>query len=68
MLKAYCRTCKKQFVEAKSRADWKGYCSQKCVHAKSKQLGFTRSCGRTEYQILSACDEIGSVYRSLPTC
>jgi hypothetical protein len=37
-----CRNCGKVYDEFKSRADWKGYCSQKCFHEKARELGYRK--------------------------
>lgn len=56
-----CRACKKEYEEGKSTADWKGYCSQKCVHTKSKQFGYGRGMHSSEGALLKRVGEIGSV-------
>lgn len=35
-----CRNCPKTYEESKSRADFTGYCSQKCMKEKAKKLGW----------------------------
>ena len=67
-----CRNCSKIYDPNKSRADWSGYCSQACVHAKARQLGwrkdqltilpgFSNPRPRTEYHVLAGAGEIGNV-------
>lgn len=65
--KCECRNCGKIYDEAKSRGDWKGYCSAKCTHEKARSLGYSkakekRSGGSSEYTILHRAGEIGSVF------
>ncbi len=66
-MKCKCRTCGSLYKEAKSTADYKGYCSQGCLHLKSRELGFRRrnprpfGVGDTEYQILKQNNQIGSI-------
>lgn len=68
MQKCECRNCRKEYDEAKSRADYKGYCSAKCLHEKARALGYKRSVPRfdfsipSEYKILSRANAIGSVF------
>ena len=56
-----CRFCNQVYSEDKSRADYKGYCSQRCLHKKAKELGFRKQSDRTEYDVLKKAKEIGSV-------
>lgn len=58
-----CRFCAKLYDEAKSSADYKGFCSQRCLHASAKQLGWRKGKkGQgTEYDILKRNNRIGSV-------
>ena len=39
-MKCQCRNCGKHYDEARSRADYKGYCSQACLHEKARALGY----------------------------
>lgn len=68
-----CRTCGKVYDEDKTRADYKGYCSQKCFHQKAKELGYRK--GQTEmrrgwrtpqsiseYDVLKRHKQVGSVF------
>jgi len=55
-----CRFCAKRYYEHRSQADYKGYCSQKCLHEQCRRLGFKRKKDR-EYDILSRHKLIGSV-------
>lgn len=64
-MKCQCRNCGKEYPEHKSRADYKGYCSAKCLHDKAKKLGFRKTRhgrGHYEYDTLKNANEIGSVY------
>lgn len=60
-----CRNCGDKYDEAKSRADWKGYCSQACVHEKAWKHGYKKSqeekFGASEYNTLSRAKLLGSV-------
>lgn len=64
-MKCRCRTCSKVYDHSASRADWQGFCSQACVHAKAKALGYTKAkakaLGLTEYDVLKRNNCIGSV-------
>ena len=42
MNKCICRQCSKVYDPQKSRAEYRGYCSQKCLHLKSKALGWRK--------------------------
>ena len=61
-----CRNCDSLYNENKSTADWKGYCSQACVHEKSRKHGFKKKnekyLGMNEYEILNKANLIGSVF------
>lgn len=72
-----CRNCGAPYDEEKSRADWKGYCSQACFHARARARGYQpaleKKLGRTysEYAILNRLKEIGSIPyepRRCPSC
>ncbi len=60
-----CRNCGKQYDADKSRADYKGYCSQKCLHAMAKRLGYNKKYEKswlsTEYAVLARNKKLGSV-------
>lgn len=62
-----CRNCGDIYEEIKSRADYKGYCSQRCVHEKAKRSGYIkrkswpREPNGSEYDCLKRCNAIGSV-------
>lgn len=45
----------------KSRAEYQGYCSMKCQHAKAKELGYKQNGTQTEYQVLNSNNAIGSI-------
>lgn len=68
-MKCRCRNCGRIYDEAKSTADWKGYCSQKCVHDKARRWGFKKRTAHgsdvrsfhSEYSVLKRHNEIGSV-------
>ncbi len=66
MRKCKCRLCGKIYSEDKSRADWKGYCTQGCFHAMAKKHGFVKRLekmqGMSEYSILSRKNLLGSVF------
>jgi hypothetical protein len=53
-----CRNCDKEYSPLKSRADWKGYCSQRCVHEKARKLGY-RKGRNTEYDVLHGAKQLG---------
>ena len=62
----YCRNCGKKYDEAKSRADYKGYCSQACLHEKAIKHGFKKSKAKSwylpsEYEVLNKANLIGSI-------
>jgi hypothetical protein len=61
-----CRNCGNLYAEDKATADWKGYCTQACFHAKAKAHGFKKRNekfkGMSEYSILSRAKQIGSVF------
>lgn len=38
-----CRNCGKRYNDEKSRADYTGYCTQKCMKAKAKSLGWNEA-------------------------
>jgi hypothetical protein len=60
-----CRSCKKPYEEGKSRADLKGYCTQRCLKAMAKKIGMPkpnqRKPGWPEYDVLKRAGQIGSV-------
>lgn len=66
MIKCICRQCQKQYDPKKSRADFTGYCSQKCMHAKAKDLGFKKSLGNSCWQTLKNAGELGNQPVPLP--
>jgi hypothetical protein len=62
-----CRNCGAHYDENKSRADWKGYCTQACVHEKARKHGYQKSrekfgSGHSEYDVLHRANLIGSVF------
>lgn len=57
-----CRTCGKVYDMAKGRADFQGFCSAKCQHAKAKACGYKAGAGRSEFDALKRAGEVGSVY------
>lgn len=76
-MKCRCRNCGSHYDEAKSRADYKGFCSKVCQHEKAWTLGYrkpTKSYNRygapvtrvrsakTEYEYLAEAKMIGSTY------
>jgi superfamily I DNA/RNA helicase len=60
-----CRQCGKVYDEAKSRADLKGYCSQKCMFEKAKKHGWKKKDndkrGRSYVDVLTSKKDVGSV-------
>lgn len=61
MNECLCRNCNKQYDMYKSRAEYQGYCSMKCQHAKAKELGYKQNGTQTEYQVLNSNNAIGSI-------
>lgn len=62
-----CRNCGTKYLEPKSRADYKGFCSAGCLHDKAIQLGYKKKKGwqpldQSEYAILHKAGMIGSVF------
>ncbi len=56
-----CRYCNKQYAENKSTCEMRGYCSQKCMHANAKRLGYKKNGLRSEYEVLKSYNAVGSV-------
>lgn len=69
-----CRNCNCVYDELRSTADYKGYCSQRCLHTKARSLGwrsrlrppdparpFEKHLVETEYRFLRRHGEIGSI-------
>jgi hypothetical protein len=56
-----CRNCHHLYSESKATADFKGYCTMRCQHAKAKELGFKPKGARTEYSTLKIARQIGSI-------
>lgn len=54
-----CRNCGKQYDPMKSRADYRGYCTAKCLHEKAKEHGYRKSGELSEYYVLKRAGEIG---------
>ena len=49
----HCVVCNREYHPAKTRADFKGFCSMGCQHALAKQQGFGKAGGpRTEWQAI----------------
>lgn len=76
---AKCRNCSKIYNPDKSSANWEGYCSQKCVHAKAKALGYSKARENaenkmypyrldrhSEYTVLRDAKQIGRVIYYAP--
>lgn len=63
-LNCRCRNCGKLYNENKATADFKGYCSQACLHEKARKHGYRKSQEkfRSEYDILNRAKLIGSVF------
>ncbi len=61
MMQCQCRNCGKSYEMTTSRAKFHGYCSQKCVHIKTKQLGYKKGNLASEYTILALSKEIGHI-------
>lgn len=58
-----CRNCGKVYDFAKSRAVWTGFCTAKCLKAKSRELGYRPSRhGVTEYNVLKSANCVGNDY------
>lgn len=57
-----CRQCGKGYAEGESRADYKGYCSQACLHKKAGSLGWRRSGVKRVYEVLKDAKQVGSVF------
>ena len=63
LAEAVCRNCGKLYDRYKSRAEYQGYCSAKCQHGAAKTLGYRKvKNGRSEFQVLKAANEVGSVH------
>jgi len=60
-MKCQCRNCYKEYESEKARGEWRGFCSAKCQHAKAKELGYSKSKHRSEYEVLSRAGLIGDV-------
>ncbi len=60
MTECTCRTCTKTYDEHKSRAEYKGYCSAKCLHTMAKRCGYKKG-KNSEYDVLKRAKQIGSV-------
>lgn len=56
-----CRNCGKEYLEEKATADFTGYCTQGCLRAKAKELGFKPGGNLTIYRVLKINHQIGSV-------
>lgn len=59
--RCHCRNCGGEYDSAKSRGDYKGFCSAKCQHAKARYLGFRPKKG-SEYQVLKSAGCIGDLH------
>jgi hypothetical protein len=64
-MRCICCNCRTEYDESKSRSDWKGYCSAKCLHEKAAAHGFRypkkTSRSYEEYLFLRPKGLIGSV-------
>ncbi len=60
-MKCQCRLCLKTYESTKSRGEWTGFCSAKCQHQMAKELGYHKGTHKSEYEVLSTCQEIGDV-------
>ena len=64
-----CRYCHKKYDINKSRSDYTGYCSQKCLNTKAKELGWKGNensspfadKSKSLYAILHDADQIGNI-------
>lgn len=65
-MKCQCRQCHKVYDEDKSRADYKGYCSQACMHTMSHRHGYRTACSLTEYEVLRQANELGNIPVPMP--
>lgn len=69
-----CRNCGDIYEESKSRADWKGYCSQSCMHEQAKRLGYRKQKrwpnepAGSEYDVLKRHNKLGSVFVDKSGC
>lgn len=67
-----CRNCGSMYDPNKSRADFTGYCSQGCMHEKSKSLGYKKPKDRfqkdNEYEILKSHKAIGNIDKFGEAC
>lgn len=58
-LECLCRECGKEYFENKSRADYKGYCSNKCLREMAKRYGWKKGLNENDY----LRGRIGSVFK-----
>lgn len=58
-----CRNCEQKYDESKSRADYKGFCTQRCMLDTAKKHGYRTATRmrRSVYEVLKAKNQIGSV-------
>jgi hypothetical protein len=57
-----CRNCGRLFHTHKTRADYTGYCTARCLHEKAKQLGYRKGGKDSEYDVLSWRGEVGTIH------
>lgn len=63
---AFCLQCNKKYDIFKSRADFRGYCSQRCMKEKAKSFGWKQSEDRNGYGIyplLKRAKQIGDLMK-----
>lgn len=67
-----CRNCGKMYDPHKSRADMTGFCSQACMHEKSKSLGYRKPrdsyAKDDEYDILRQNNCVGLIDKYGDAC
>lgn len=58
-MRCECRECYREYSDQKSRAEFKGFCSQKRFHKMAKRYGFPKN-GKSEYKTLKDVGHIGN--------
>lgn len=64
-MRCSCRYCGGQYEEERSRADYKGYCSQTCMKEKAKALGWDGKERKLNLRKPLIADLEGSLYNIL---
>lgn len=59
-----CRFCQKRYNYLKATADYKGYCSMKCQHAKARKLGYRKGKNHetSSGHFLFNKNQVGNIY------